>query len=243
MHGAGFKLADTNTEFTDVNMGNYKSATNPAIRPLVEQTIQEEIWQGNYVITATKPMVVSALEAIPKPNSTEIRLIHDCSRPHVHVASFWATCLVVFYGMFRKSHLLPTAPNLFDPNKQITKADFQLHHWGTLIIIRWSKTIQFRERIVDIPLPRIPHSELCPTAAIINAFRLNSSVSTQALQAFAWVDDRQASHVFPYGLFVSLLRRHLAAMGVDPELYAGHSFRWGGGGGVCILCVPIGRPH
>ena len=96
---------------------------------------------------------------------------------------------------------------------------------------------------MDIPLPRISHSELCPTAAIINAFRLNSSVSTQALQAFAWVDDRQASHVFPYGLFVSLLRRHLAAMGVDPELYAGHSFRWGGGGGGCILYVPIGRPH
>lgn len=38
-------------------------------------------------------------------------------------ASFWATCLVAFYGMFRKSHLLPMAPHLFDPRKQLTKAD------------------------------------------------------------------------------------------------------------------------
>ena len=30
-------------------------------------------------------------------------------------ASFWAICLVEFYGMFRTSHLLPTAPHLFDP--------------------------------------------------------------------------------------------------------------------------------
>ena len=125
-------------------------------------------------------------------------------------------------------------PNLFDPKKQLTKADFQLYYWGTLITIRWSKTIQFHKQIVEIPLPRIPHFQLCPTAAIVNAFRLNSLVS---MQAFAWVDDRQASHVFTYGLFVSALRRHLAAMGVDSKLYAGHSFHRG-----CILCVPIGRP-
>ena len=69
-------MANINTQFTDVNMRNYKSATNPAIRPLVEKTIRDEIQQGNYVISATKPTVVSALGAIPKPNSTEVRLIH-----------------------------------------------------------------------------------------------------------------------------------------------------------------------
>ena len=50
-------------------------------------------------------------------------------------ASFWATCLVAFFGMFRKSHLLPTHANRFDPAKQITKADIRLLHWGTLIVI------------------------------------------------------------------------------------------------------------
>ena len=63
-------------------MRNYKSATDPAMKALVEQTILAEIQQGNYVITTTKPTVVSALGAIPKPNSSEVRLIHDCSRPH-----------------------------------------------------------------------------------------------------------------------------------------------------------------
>ena len=58
-------------------------------------------------------------------------------------ASFWATCLVAFYGMFRKSHLLPMAPHLFDPRKQLTKADFKIFPWGTLITIRWSRLSNF----------------------------------------------------------------------------------------------------
>lgn len=48
----------------------------------MEQTIRNKIRQGNYVLSATNPTVVSALGAIPKPSSTEVRLICDCSRPH-----------------------------------------------------------------------------------------------------------------------------------------------------------------
>ena len=47
---------------------------------------------GNYVIARTKPSIVSALGAIPKPNSENIRLIHDCSRPaHSNVNSYVTT--------------------------------------------------------------------------------------------------------------------------------------------------------
>ena len=41
----------------------------------------EEIIHGNYIVTNEKPIIVSAIGAIPKPNSNEVRLIHDCSRP------------------------------------------------------------------------------------------------------------------------------------------------------------------
>lgn len=94
-------------------------------------------------------------------------------------ASFWATCLVAFYGMFRKSHLLPTAANQFNPSKQLTKADFKIFSWGALVSIRWSKNNQFCERVVDVPLPSIPESALCPTSAITNAFRFTVQASTR----------------------------------------------------------------
>lgn len=79
--------------------------------------------------------------------------------------------------MFRKAHLLPISSVKFDSSKQLTKADFRVFPWGTLITIRWSKTIQFRERVVEIPLPCIPRSRLCPTTAIIHAFSFTPSTS------------------------------------------------------------------
>ena len=61
----GFLLAPETTKFAAVDMDNYKSATNPVTRPLVEQTICEEIQEGNYVLTSDKPQIVSALGGIP----------------------------------------------------------------------------------------------------------------------------------------------------------------------------------
>ena len=62
----GFKLTGVDTTLKEVDMQNYKSATNSAVRDTAEETIRDEIRQGNYVISATKPKVVSTLGAIQK---------------------------------------------------------------------------------------------------------------------------------------------------------------------------------
>ena len=110
-------------------------------------------------------------------------------------ASFWAICLVAFYGMFRKSHLLPKSPTSFDPRKQLTKADFKVFPRGVLTNIHWSNTIQYRGR-VEILLPCIPRSPFFPTAAIVNALHFTASGSNRCSQAFNWSDDRQLVHGF-----------------------------------------------
>ena len=83
-------------------------------------------------------------------------------------ATFWAICLTAFFGFFRKSHLLPTSVHNFNPRKQFIKSDFTFHSWGVAISVRWSKTLQFQERLVHIPLHTIPNSPLCPIAAILH---------------------------------------------------------------------------
>ena len=77
----GFQLVSTDTVFSPAQMENYHSSTDSSVRDKVEQTILEEIKQGNYVIVKDKPTVISAIGAIPKPDSDEVRLIHDCSMP------------------------------------------------------------------------------------------------------------------------------------------------------------------
>ena len=44
-------------------------------------------------------------------------------------ASFRAICLVAFYGVFHKSHLLPVLTSSFDLRKQLTKAYFKIFPW------------------------------------------------------------------------------------------------------------------
>ena len=62
-------------------MHNYFSTTNPDAVEKVEEALLSEIAAGNYVPVNHKPTIVSALGAVPKPDSDELRLIHDCSMP------------------------------------------------------------------------------------------------------------------------------------------------------------------
>ena len=54
-------------------------------------------------------------------------------------ASFWAICLVSFFGLFRKSHLLPPSPREFSPATFFTRSDFTFRDSTLLITVRWSK--------------------------------------------------------------------------------------------------------
>ena len=78
-----------------------------------------------------------------------------------------AICLVSFFGMLHKSHLLAaSSPGSVETSQHLVCSDFQAFPWGYLVAIRWSKTIQFRKRVVQLPLPIIPESPLCPATAI-----------------------------------------------------------------------------
>lgn len=143
-------------------------------------------------------------------------------------ASFWAICLVSFFGMLRKSHLLASSSRSFDPSQQLLRSDFQFFPWGVLIDIRWSKTIQFRERVVQLPLPLIPGSPLCPVTAIRRAFSFVTHPPLQS-QAFMWVDPTSLAYkVFTYSRFLRRLQSILQALGLPAKDFASHSFRRGG---------------
>ena len=60
---------------------NYSSVTAGNSCEQVEKQICTEIDNGHYRIVNEKPHIVSALGAIPKKNSRDVRLIHDASQP------------------------------------------------------------------------------------------------------------------------------------------------------------------
>ena len=87
-------------------------------------------------------------------------------------ATFWAACLIIFFSFFRKSNLLVASAGSFDPQKHLRMCDIHACKWSLLLTVCWSKTIQYCNRTLLAPVPRIEHSTLCPHAGIVNAFQL-----------------------------------------------------------------------
>ena len=98
---------------------NYKSAIDYPNRDKVEQQIKHEIAQGNYVITETKPTIISALGVVPKKDSNDVRLIHDCSRPAGASVNTYATCEHYAYETVER------ASKLIKPGAFLAKIDLK----------------------------------------------------------------------------------------------------------------------
>lgn len=138
--------------------------------------------------------------------------------------AFWAVCLVAFFSFFRKSNLLPQSSSSFDPSKQLTKDNITFSKQGAVIRVSWSKTIQYQDRDLVIPLPFIPTSPLCPSSALYLSV---SQSSPNLLSPFQY--QSHGSHsILTYPTFLSLLRSLLERLGYPCSLYSGHSFRRGG---------------
>ena len=141
--------------------------------------------------------------------------------------------------MFRKSHLLIKGKSSFDASKQFIKTDFLFFTWGVIVKVRWSKTIQFREREILIPLPRVTGSALCPMTAIVQAFSFTKHALSDC-QAFGWIHPVSLQwQPFTCHLFLSELREVLYATGLDASMYGTHSFRRGGASFAFQSGIPI----
>lgn len=138
---------------------------------------------------------------------------------------FWAICLLLFFGLLRKSNVLPLSAKKFDPSHHVRRRDFVPFSWGLGLEIRWSKTIQTKEKVLVIPLPILPRHPLCPVKAILSAFMVmpglpeGPAFPSSPLNPFQPVTAMQ---------FTTRLARLLSPLVPDIGVYSTHSFRRGG---------------
>ncbi|KAJ8307300.1 hypothetical protein KUTeg_015384 [Tegillarca granosa] len=79
-------------------------------------------------------------------------------------SSFWCACLVSFFGLLRPGNIVVN--RIFNKDRDLRRLDAFACNWGFIIRLRWTKTIQFREKVFEVLLPRIQHELLCPAKAI-----------------------------------------------------------------------------
>ena len=95
------------------------SSTGKANRLKVEEQILHELSHGHYRKCKSPPTFVSSLGAIPKPNSSNVRLIHDCSQPPGSSLNDFASVEKLSF------QTIDDAVSLLSPNCFLGKIDLQ----------------------------------------------------------------------------------------------------------------------
>ena len=149
---------------------------------------------------------------------------------------FWTVCLVAFYSFFRKSNLLLPTVDAFDPTRHLCLSDVTFGEDGAVLCVRWSKVIQFRERILEIPLPKIGNYLFCPSTTLLHLC-LSNKASDQPTPLFQYLEGTKLIPLTQLK-FTQKLRNCLSQLGFPADKYSGHSFRRGG----ATLALQCGLP-
>ena len=104
----------------------------------------------------------------------------------------------------------------------------QRHEDGVVITVRLSKTIQFQERVHQIPLSKVRNVLFCPLSWL--------DMLLQMRESRAISDEDVVFQICQSGLWVPLCKNtvlrvfeeQIRGMGLDSKIYSLHSFRHGG---------------
>ena len=139
----------------------------------------------------------------------------------------WTIFLVSFFSLLRKSNLVPTtiADVTSASATHLRISDVSFHQDHCPLHVHKNKTIQFRQRALEIVLPFIPHSVLCPVSALECHLRYVPADTEAPL--FTIHTSTGFKPVTGYH-FAKFLKFCIVSLGLDPTQYSPHSFRRGG---------------
>lgn len=134
----------------------------------------------------------------------------------------WAACCLGFFAFLRSGEMTSPSINSFDPGWHLTPMDVAVDNLQQPSLIqlslKGSKTDQTR-RGISLFVGRT-NNELCPVAAMLAYLAIRGFDRGPLFQT----EDGQP---LTRAKLVCLLRATLAAAGIDPTCYSGHSFRIG----------------
>ena len=80
--------------------------------------------------------------------------------------SVHSSLLTSIFLLFRLSNVVPHSFSTFDVSRKLARGNIFFSDTMAIILVKWSKTIQFRNKIARIHIPMLPSSRLCPVTAV-----------------------------------------------------------------------------
>ena len=81
---------------------------------------------------------------------------------------FLSVYLLAFFSFFRLLNMVPHAKNGFDPSRHLARGDIIFSDNEAIVLVKWSKTIQSRDKVVRVVIPKLPGSKFFPVTALSN---------------------------------------------------------------------------
>ncbi len=136
---------------------------------------------------------------------------------------FWSLFLLAFFTFARKSNLV--AESKLKPSK-LYRQTYVIGSKGLLVTFDWTKTIQFGQRCLIIPVVSNPKSVLCPTQAYVHMCQVVSDFSYSAAFLLPKLDS--SPQPVTYAEFQGFLKSWFSAIGLNQNEFSSRSFRRGG---------------
>lgn len=149
---------------------------------------------------------------------------------HINTADPWdvvkfAALILGFYLFLRASNLVPMSKEDFTPGEQLTVGDIRRHEGFLIVDVRWSKTVQYKQKINSLPLIPAKRTEICPVFWTTKVLELCERKKSDPL--FSVTSNGQNAPL-TYKKLSSQLKTWVKAAGVDPTAHTLHGLRRGG---------------
>lgn len=171
-------------------------------------------------LTRIKQHSVKQAEAISPLILCQIHGILDFDNSDDSV--FWCLFLFAFFLVARKSNLVPTRKADLEVKHFLLRGDVSTIGENLCVTFRWSKTIQFGQRLLQTPIIKLYPSILCPVTAYNHMLKVIPTKSVDQ-PLFVLNNDKAVT----YYMFQKRLRSLLSELGYDSSKFSSHSFRRG----------------
>ena len=194
----------------------------------VMNNLDYSVWCHKNVKYFLKSMKLTRPVKLPNRNVMDVqtlsKLINLCDSIYMGKI-FKAVFLLGFFGFLRLSNIAPHSLSTFDPTHHLTAGDVIFSKSFMKVVLKWSKTNQFRDRVHILSLPRIKGSNLCPHNACRAALKLYAPLPHEPLFQFPI---NQSWKVLTDNRIRKCLAKLIAKLGFSPGHFTFHSFRRSG---------------
>ena len=133
--------------------------------------------------------------------------------------------MLAFFSFMRLSNIVPHTRARYDYSRNLARRDVIFAPTEASVLLKWSKTNQFKDRVATIWVSFLLGSPLCPVTALKAIISLIPGSDNDPLFA-------TNAHDSLYPLTDSMVRKHLkrvlALLGLQNDWYTFHTFRRSG---------------